>query len=535
MGSTTDTSREGPVELADEAVEDRYRRRVGIILALLAITGAWIAVLATDAATAESTTTREATRLAVQAQSADVLAKGVEAARSEIEAEVDAFDSREVFSDPDALEATLGIEIDPARAAQRRAAAEEQVESAFSTDGAAVTELAETAAALSLEQKATVDARITWNAKASQYETVLTTLAIAVFLVGFTLVIGRRLRPPVAVPGMFLAVFCIGWAGVIYSHPIPEVDQDAIDATAAGKVALSQRRAEDARSDFTVALESQPDYLPALWGRALATLLAVNPDVLDTMAVTDTSQSAIEPAARDMQTAMDNGGDQDPQTLAVAALARTLAGDWDAARDTIDSAIDLNENGVELYLWRAAVSVALGDSDEAQHWLDEAQNRFSDLDGDRRRELVAQYFTVLEVVSATTPDQAQLATEFTEQAVAAATEASVGRALDPSGQAPVTLDVVEATFADDTTTLRFSYDGIPNDAAVAIVGYERPAPGATWVQPAELFYAGEVPSGGEGVTINTPRSCAPVEYRFDLYVEGQLVDSVTSPGVDATC
>ena len=128
MGSTTDTSREGPVELADEAVEDRYRRRVGIILALLAITGAWIAVLATDAATAESTTTREATRLAVQAQSADVLAKGVEAARSEIEAEVDAFDSREVFSDPDALEATLGIEIDPARAAQRRAAAEQLVD-----------------------------------------------------------------------------------------------------------------------------------------------------------------------------------------------------------------------------------------------------------------------------------------------------------------------------------------------------------------------------------------------------------------------
>ncbi|MEZ5349808.1 MAG: hypothetical protein R2714_11460 [Microthrixaceae bacterium] len=95
---------------------------------------------------------------------------------------------------------------------------------------------------------------------------------------------------------MFLAVFCIGWAGVIYSHPIPEVDQDAIDATAAGKVALSQRRAEDARSDFTVALESEPDYLPALWGRALATLLVANPDVLDTMAVTDTSQSAIEPA-----------------------------------------------------------------------------------------------------------------------------------------------------------------------------------------------------------------------------------------------
>ncbi|MEZ5267863.1 MAG: hypothetical protein R2789_04585 [Microthrixaceae bacterium] len=52
-----------------------------------------------------------------------------------------------------------------------------------------------------------------------------------------------------------------------------------------------------------------------------------------------------------MQTAMDNGGDQDPQTLAVAALARTWPVIGTLRGDTIDSAIDLNENGVELYLW----------------------------------------------------------------------------------------------------------------------------------------------------------------------------------------
>ena len=31
--------------------------------------------------------------------------------------------------------------------------------------------------------------RITWNNRASQYETVLTVLAVAIFLVGFTMVV----------------------------------------------------------------------------------------------------------------------------------------------------------------------------------------------------------------------------------------------------------------------------------------------------------------------------------------------------------
>ena len=38
--------------------------------------------------------------------------------------------------------------------------------------------------------------------------TVLTVLAVAIFLLGFTLVVGRNLRPPLAVPGVILALVC---------------------------------------------------------------------------------------------------------------------------------------------------------------------------------------------------------------------------------------------------------------------------------------------------------------------------------------
>ncbi len=528
-------SRQPRIELADEAGEDRYRRRVGIVLALLAIIGAWIAVLATDAATAESTTARESTRLAVEAQSADVLAKGLESSKRQIVAEVEAIGSKPIFADPVEVAGNLGIEVDPTRASQRVAAAEDAVSSAIATDGPGVTALSETAAELGLEQKATVEARIAWNAKASQYETVLTTLAIAVFLVGFTLVIGRRLRPPVAIPGVALAVFCIGWAGVIYSHEIPSVDPVAIEATAKGQVALQEDRAQDAIGHFTVALDAEPDYLPALRGRALATLVQTNPDVLDTMAVTDTSQATLQPAVLDMAHAMANGGDEDAQVLAVASLARTLSGEWEQARTTLDEAIELNPVGVELYLWRAAVAVALGDTDDAESRLREASERFADLDADRRRELVAQFLTVLEIVAVTEPERAADAEAIARQVIATATENAVGRPLEPGGSPDAGFEVLQADFADDSTSLRFGWEGIDEGAAVSVIGYERPAPDAGWVQPGELFYAGALPADGAGVTIDTPRSCAPVEYRFDLYVEGEFVESLTAPGVAPTC
>jgi tetratricopeptide (TPR) repeat protein len=521
-------------DTADPA-DSRYKRRIGVTLALLAILGAWIAVMQTDAGTNESTDAREATRQAVEAQSADVLAKGLQTGIEKARAEVEALGSRAVFSDPVGLGEALGIEVDPRQAGERLETADAAISGSFDGPGPDVTALVERAKALSLQQKATVDTRITWNAKASQYETVLTVLAIAIFLVGFTLVIGRRQRPPIAVPGVLLALFCAGWVGVIWSHTVPYVPSDSIKATAAGQTALGEGRSADAHADFSEALDAKPDYVPALRGRALATLLETNPDLLNTLAVTDRSAATVDPAVADILAAIDAGGDQDPQTLAVAALATTLGGQWERAETLLDDAIELNENATELYLWHAVVDIAQGQPDGAQDWLDRAKDRFGDLGPDRVRAAVAQYLSLLEVVGEKEPDQADLAKRFAQQAVASATASAVDRPLDPSASPDVTFEVVQADFDDNSTTLKFTLDGTEDDTAIAIVGYERPSADAAWVQPAELFYAGPAAGRGEGVSIDTPRACAPVEYRFDLYVEGEFVSSATAPGAGATC
>lgn len=179
--------------------------------------------------------------------------------------------------------------------------------------------------------------------------------------------------------------------------------------------------------------------------------------------------------------------------------------------------------------------MAEGDTPAARDWLERARDQFGDIRGGQRRALVAQLLSLLEVVASREPAAADDARDLATDVVAAETAAAAGRALEPGAADGSRLEVLEARYDDGVTTVRFELDGVDDAAAVALVGYERPAPGADWVQPAELHYTGPAADVGRGVTVRTPRRCTPVEYRFDLYVEGVRADSVEAPGTEPTC
>ncbi len=524
----------GPTAAEETPGERRYRRRIGITLAALALLGAWIAVLQTNAATNESRTTREATRLAAEAQTARVVDRGVQAGLEQVAAEIDVFPLRDAFNLSPAAVDAAGAELDPNREQARVDAGQALVNDALKGDDARVTAISEEARRLSLEQRAVVDQRITWNARASQYETVLTTLAIAIFLIGFTMVVGPRIRPPFVGPGLLLALFCFGWAVHIYLKPIPEVDLPAISATAAGEVALAQGRAEDAVDDFDTAIEASDTYAPAFAGRGLARLVVANPDLLTSLAITDQSPQVVDAAVADLDRAFELGATKDAQAVAIAALARIVGEDWDAAATLLEDAVDEQQRTPGLQLWRSAIAVAQDDPTTASEWLERATDQMTAMQGtDTNRTLAAQYLTLLEFVGDAVPSSAELATRFADEGVAMI---ALAAGADPSAPPPTdaTLQIVQAAFADGVTTIELARSGVPTGTSVVIAGYERPAPGASWVQPAALFYAG--PSGDGGVIeLPTPQVCAPVEFRFDLYVNGIPTDSATSPGGSPTC
>ncbi len=442
-----------------DRTEARYRRGVGITLALLALLGAWIAVLATNAGTRESTTTREATRIASEAQTADVVAKGANSAVEQILAEIAEFGSRRSFQVGEAA-TSVGIELDPAAEAERLARARTTLDDATASFGARSTELEQTATALSLEQTAKVAERITWNNRASQYETVLTVLAVAIFLVGFTMVVSRGLRPPFVIPGVILAVVCFGWTLQIYAKPIPEVAPEAITATAAGQVALEEGRFEEATEDFSAAIEAQGDYSVAHRGLGAAILLTANPDLLTTWAITDTSDEITEPATAELERALELGGTDDPLTVATAAVAAVVASDWDRAAELLDEAIAENDRTPGLQLSRSAVAIAQGDEATAEDWLRSAVRQMESLAGtDTDRALAAQYLTLLEWVARQEPGQSQTAEAFRDRSVeliaTGRADLTPSAADDPGGAPPPDAAVTVETlrFADGFTTV----------------------------------------------------------------------------------
>lgn len=522
----------------EERAESRYRRRIGVTLATLALLGAWIAVLQTNAATNESRTTREATRLAAEAQTANVVDRGVQSGLEQVAAESQVFPLRGAFNISEEAAAEVDANLDPARGQARLEAGQALVDGALGVDATRVTAISERARRLSLEQSAVVEQRITWNARASQYETVMTTLAIAIFLIGFTMVVGRKLRPPFVGPGLLLAVFCFGWAIHIYQKPIPEVDLTAIGRTASGLVALSEGRSEDALADFDEAVDADEEYAPAYEGRGLARMVVANPDLLTSLAITDRSPEVVDAASADLDTAFELGGTKDARTVAVAALTQIVAADWDRAAVLLEDAVEDNDRTPGLMLWRSAVAVAQDDESAADDWLDRAVRQLTAMKGsDTNRKTAAQYLSLLSYVADQVPAQAQMADRFRDDGVAMVAAAAAGSdRIDPDRSPPpaASLEILSATFADDVTTVQLASTGVPAGAQVVVAGYERPAPGASWVQPAPLFYVGPLGAGG-GVEVPTPQVCVPVEFRFDLYVDGVLADSATSPGGAPTC
>lgn len=523
-------------EEEDSEAEERYKRRVAISLAVLAVLGAWIAILQTNASTNEGRLAREATRLASGAQAATVVELGALSALEQADAQIDALPLQPGFTIDERAAGEVGIEVDPERRTSRLENAQDEVLSALADDQSALFEVQVEARRLTLENATVVEQRTTWNARASQYETVLTVLAVALFLVGFTLVVSRKLRPPFALPGLLLALFCLGWALHIYNKPIPDVPGGAIDATAEGEADFDNASTEAAAELFTTAIELDDEYRPPYEGRALANLVTSNPDILRTLAITDTTSPLFDQAVSDARTALDLGGDRDVVALTIAGLLTLAEGEYDLAAGFLEDAVELNDLTPGLQLSLSAIEIARGDEDAARGWRERAVGQLGAAEeSDYVRGLAAQYHTLLELVAERVPERADLAEELARETIRAETGLATGAELTGEVPAEAGFEVAEVRHVDGTTVVDLMPVGLETDTTVTVVGYERPAEGATWVQPAELFYAGAPGTGDGALEVESPRACEPVEYRFDLYVEGVFVERVTAPGGEPTC
>lgn len=529
--------REPPTGDEDSGDDSSERIRGGWIavsLAVVVVAGAALGIFQTDASVNESNTARETTRTAVGALRAGVLESDARQLELGILAESDSFRRRQEAVVAQA--AGAGASTAPLTLAELRGIVGPDAELPRARTAEELRQLAFEAERLRLRQAAMAETRVTWNDRSTQYTTAIAFLAVAIFLIGFSLVLRGRRRTAFYVLGVVFALCTVGWAAHVYLLPIPTTPDAAIAATAEGVTASDEGRQDRAVAAFTRAVGIDDDYAPPYAQRAISRVLRENPDYRRSGAVTS-GPAVLRDAVADTRRALELNGGRDVLSHAFLAVLALYSGEYDASVAAADEAIAINDEVADVRLVRSAAEAGRGDGEAARASLRGALALLSGSEpSERTRGLSARYLSYLEQVIAATPDRTALARELEQEVVRVETRFNLGRPV--AGEAPErgAVAVRGLRYEDGELRLRLRWTGLPAGTALTAIGFERPTEGGAWVQPTDLALFRDVSgSGGQAAAVPLRRACEPVEVRVDVYLDGARRRSVTGPGVAPTC
>lgn len=522
-------------EPAAPAKRDLLKRDIALTLSALVVLGAAIAILQVDASANESNTARKTTRVAVQAMRANVVADTVAGLEPELQAERDflAFRSPLTAGAP-TLATAAGLPSQAGQTAGSLRVAQQAIPDLGI--GEALTRLQIEGQRLTLEQRALATTRITWNDRSTQYTTVIAVLAVALFLVGFGLVVEGPIRRAAYALGVAIGLVAAAWTVWIYLQPIPSTPKPAIDAAARGAVLTANGDYPAAVAAYDRALAADDAYATAYTGRSRARLLAANPDYRTTGAVTDLTGSSVQAALLDSRRALELN-DRDVLSVDLVAVTSFYRGEYEQALSAADKSLQINPKVPDVWLLKSAIQVALGDQAAATASLERALSLLRGAEPSQATRLLAStYLSYLAWVERYAPAHAQAARQLADSLISVETAFTLGHALPPRPPARGAVAVRGLRFADGELMLSLRWSDLPAGTALSALVYERPLPGGAWTQPSDLaLFATVAGSGERKIAVPLERVCKPTRVRVDVYLNGTRTLTRTGPGVAATC
>ncbi len=213
-----------------------------------------------------------------------------------------------------------------------------------------------------------------WSDRAAAYVTILTLLAVSLFLFGLATTIATSMRRAFVALGSVIALAAMGWATINFVTPIPSRPEAAMQLLAKGHVEVAQAatlrswgQASDAQPHFQIgiglldqALAIDPTYAMALQERASAYLQSGEQRVWDR----EDAAEFLKDAIRDYQAAIAHG-DTSITSLWNLGWAYYLFGDQPESLAWTNRAIAAAPQQIGLYLNRAVALLALGRQIEA--------------------------------------------------------------------------------------------------------------------------------------------------------------------------
>ena len=220
-----------------------------------------------------------------------------------------------------------------------------------------------------------------WNTKSATYVSVLTLLAVALFLFGIAATIGGRLRGSFVALGILIALAATGWLVVTFISPAALRSDAAMQAMARGHVdnyrasiLRDWQQTDDANQFFqsgidqlNEALRLDPTYAEALSERASAYLQAGEQRIWDR----EDGSQFLQYAIADYRAAIDHGDDS-LNALWNLGWAYYLLGDQPESLSWTDRGLEKAPQQIGLYLNKALALRALGQVDEAFALIDQA-------------------------------------------------------------------------------------------------------------------------------------------------------------------
>ncbi|MBK7167650.1 MAG: hypothetical protein IPH81_21015 [Candidatus Microthrix sp.] len=187
---------------------------------------------------------------------------------------------------------------------------------------------------------------------------------MALFLVGFTLVLNRRTRPPVLVPGLILAVYVAGWALWIHAKTFRARRRRRSTPRPLGPPTLHS--ASTTRPLRRSTGPSLPTRLRRRLQRPLGRLVPHHEPRLPRDAGGHRRQHPeADQAQADAETAVSLSNEQDFTSLFLSGLYRFYDDDFDWSARRMRQALEVNDRAPEAYLSLAAAELARGNTDEA--------------------------------------------------------------------------------------------------------------------------------------------------------------------------
>jgi tetratricopeptide (TPR) repeat protein len=200
-----------------------------------------------------------------------------------------------------------------------------------------------------LEQRAfAIETANIWNGKADGYVTILTLLAVSLFLFGLSITIIGGLRHLFAIVGSFLVGLGLLWALILTLIPVPNVSSQAIAEYARGQGLHYNGDYKQAREAFDAALKAYPRYGNAYFSRG-----RVNLELAEYVA-----------AVQDYLRAIENGRD-DKSTYWELGWSYYLLGDYRSSVEASRRALEKDPNLLPVMMNTATALLAGGETEAA--------------------------------------------------------------------------------------------------------------------------------------------------------------------------